>query len=45
MKNVIIKEKGKREKKLRLTTQQVRYMMNNCKKDITITVLKKNTSK
>ena len=38
MKNVIIKEKGKKEKKLKLTTQQLRYMMNNCKKEINIII-------
>ena len=35
MKNIIVKENGK-EKKLRLTLQQLRYMMNNCKKNIII---------
>jgi hypothetical protein len=40
MKNIILKE-GKKEKKLRLTTQQLRYMMNNCKKDIIVRQLKK----
>lgn len=37
MRNITVKEKENgKEKELRLTLQQIRYMMNNCKKNIII---------